>query len=44
MSGASTAAASASGFAEKAFDAPSIVPAVPTVSNKAVLPAAWRAY
>ena len=32
------------GLAEKAFDAPSIVPAVPTVSNKVALPAAWRAY
>lgn len=32
------------GLAEKAFDAPSIVPSVPTVSNTAVLPAGWRAY
>ena len=32
------------GLAEKAFDAPSIVPAVATVANKATLPVAWRAY
>ena len=32
------------GLAEKAFDAPSIVPAVPAVSNTATLPAAWKAY
>src|ERR1043165_2548278 len=32
------------GLAEKAFDAPSIVPSVPAVSNTASLPAAWRAY
>src|ERR1044072_928534 len=29
------------GLAEKAFDAPSIVPAVPPVSNHAALPAGW---
>ena len=32
------------GLSEKTFDAPSIVPSVPTVSNKAALPAAWKAY
>ena len=32
------------GLAEKAFDAPSIVPDVSAVSNKAALPAAWKAY
>lgn len=32
------------GLSEKTFDAPSIVPSVPTVSNKVVLPAAWKAY
>ena len=32
------------GLAEKDFDAPSIVPSVPTVSNRAALPAAWKAY
>ena len=32
------------GLAEKTFDAPSIVPSVPAVSNKATLSAAWKAY
>ncbi len=32
------------GLSEKLFDAPSIVPAAPTVSNNAALPAAWKAY
>ena len=32
------------GLAEKTFDAPSIVPAVPAVSDRAALPAAWKAY
>ncbi len=32
------------GLSEKTFDAPSIVPSVPAVSNKTALPAAWRAY
>src|ERR1044072_7105288 len=32
------------GLAEKTFDAPSIVPAVPAVANTATLPTAWKAY
>ena len=32
------------GLSEKLFDAPSIVPSVPAVSNTAALPAAWKAY
>ena len=32
------------GLSEKVFDAPSIVPSVPAVSNTAALPAAWKAY
>ncbi len=32
------------GLSQKTFDAPSIVPSVPAASNKAVLPASWKAY